>query len=117
MLYLDILGASLSLLATLLFVDARVNAWPVSLLAIIINLFLYFKAGIYGDFALHCGYLVTALYGWYCWHASDANRRPLHIHLLSNQQRTFILGFGSIATVILFLIGLLLNAFPYHFDL
>ncbi len=64
---LDPIGSFFSLFATYLFTRASVFAWPVSIGAISINLFLYYDKGIFGHAGLEIIYLITTLYGWWFW--------------------------------------------------
>ncbi|WP_229669385.1 nicotinamide riboside transporter PnuC [Legionella impletisoli] len=66
MLY-DLLGAIFSLLATYFFITQKKIAWSISLIATVLNAWLYFSHGIYADMALECFYFATSAYGWYCW--------------------------------------------------
>lgn len=75
---LDPMGAGLSLLATYFFTKASIHAWPISILAIVINTFLYFSKGIYGQVGLECFYLLTTLYGWFVWSQKETTK-PLSI--------------------------------------
>jgi nicotinamide mononucleotide transporter len=65
--WLDPIGATLSLFATYYFTKARLRAWPLSIAAIIVNSFLYWNKGIYGQMGLEVLYFITTLYGWYYW--------------------------------------------------
>lgn len=64
---LDPIGAAIALLATYQFTKASFFAWPISLIAITINSYLYWQKGIYGHVGLECIYLMSTLYGWYLW--------------------------------------------------
>lgn len=64
---LDPIGAGCSILATYYFTQARACAFPISLLAICVNSILYYQKGIYAHLGLEVTYVVSGLYGWYCW--------------------------------------------------
>ncbi len=64
---LDPIGAGCSILATYYFTQARSCAFPISLFAIGINSILYFQKGIYAHLGLEAIYVVSSVYGWYCW--------------------------------------------------
>ena len=65
--WLDALGASLSFLSTFFFVRARTSAWFFTIPAVLINMYLYYVSGIYGDAGIELVYLISALYGLYMW--------------------------------------------------
>lgn len=65
--YFDFFGTIFSLLATSLFVTNSKKAWPVSIIAITINSWLYFTKGIYAHLFLESFYLMSCIYGWIFW--------------------------------------------------
>lgn len=67
---LDLLGATTSLISTCFFIRGSYKAWPISLMAIFINSFLYWKKGIYADMSLEFAYLFFTCYGWYYWQST-----------------------------------------------
>ena len=77
--WLDVIGAIFSLASTLLYIKANKSAWPISLVAICINIFLYYKTGIYGDMSLEIIYFTLVFYGWYQWAWGGANNTNLTI--------------------------------------
>lgn len=79
---LDYLGAFFSLLSTLLFVFQSYWAWPMSLLAILVNSYLYLLTGIYADMTLELFYLLSCLYGWWDWKKS-ADLKEFFVHRLT----------------------------------
>lgn len=75
----DIIGASLAFLATIFYIRINVWAWPIGLIAIGIDMFLYGYKGIYGDMALNSIYLLMTLYGWYQWKFGGNNHTELPV--------------------------------------
>lgn len=69
--FLDILGASLDLLSTWYFIRLNTKAWPVGLMAAVINTWLYWNQEIYADMCLSCFYCLNFVYGWYAWNQPD----------------------------------------------
>lgn len=65
--YLDLCGAATALAATVFFVFSSIWAWPLSLSAVIIDLYLYYKSGIYGDMTLQVYFGLSSVYGWWRW--------------------------------------------------
>lgn len=64
---LDLLGTIASLLSTYLFIRLHKAAWLVSLVAILINGWLYWQKGIYADMVLEMLYFLSICYGWLQW--------------------------------------------------
>lgn len=73
---LDPIGASLSLLSTFCFVNAKRAAWIVGMLAILVNTTLYFFKGLYGQVALEGVYMVSMVYGLVLWTSSQNENKP-----------------------------------------
>ena len=81
---LDFIGSSLSLSATILFVRASRWAWIISLVAIAINATLFYRLGIYGDFALQILYAFLSLYG--LWHWQPQGQESAKVKIFSGKQ-------------------------------
>ncbi|KTD64877.1 nicotinamide riboside transporter PnuC [Legionella spiritensis] len=94
---LDISGTLASLLATWLFIRINRKAWLVSMLATILNAWLYWQKGIYADMTLESFYFISTGYGWLTWRKPHKNQ-PGEISNLTGMQ-WIILGF---AVLILF---------------
>lgn len=80
---LDITAAACGFLATIFFIKINKYAWPLSLVAIAIDIFLYMHKGLYGDFMLQCVYLISVFYGWYEWLYGGKNKKELPISSMS----------------------------------
>lgn len=70
----DIIGALLSLSATLAFIVLSWWAWPMSLLASVVNAGLYAHHHLLGDTVLELLYAGIAIVGIYRWRFSDSPR-------------------------------------------
>ncbi len=81
--WLDFVGASLSLLSTYYFTQAKRLAWLISLFAITLNTILYWQKGVYGHLLLEGIYFVSMIYGWYQWSGNVANKDYRPIRYLS----------------------------------
>lgn len=64
---LDYLGAGASLLSTICYIKQSTWAWPLTIMATLINCILYKNTGIYADMALECFYCLSSIYGYYHW--------------------------------------------------
>ena len=89
---LDFLGAAFAIAATVAFAFASVVAWPLSLIAISLDLILYFKLQIYGDALLQMGYFVMSIYGWWVWLRPSVGVNSLQIRWLTMKERSILLG-------------------------
>jgi nicotinamide mononucleotide transporter len=106
--FLDLLGAILSLLATYYFIRINSKAWGISLLAIMMNGWLYWQKGIYADTVLESFYFLSTCYGWYLWRrVLVQNTAPSIIHI-SLRQCGIVLSLGLIIFVF---VAWLLTAF------
>lgn len=97
---LDVLGSSLGLVDTLLLVRASIWAWPIGILAILINMVLYFKVMLYADLALQMVYLASSLYGWYYWLWGAKNNHPVPITHITLKLSLILLCLAGVATLI-----------------
>lgn len=77
--WLDPIGSTCSTASTVLYVLASWLAWPVSLMAILINGYLYATSGLYADTVKECIYLCLSLYGWYEWLRGGKGHQPVAI--------------------------------------
>jgi len=65
--FLDISGAIFGFLATYCFIRVNLLGWPLSLIAICLDIVLCLKSGIYGNMVLQFIYFFISIYGWYQW--------------------------------------------------
>ncbi|MCL9684428.1 nicotinamide riboside transporter PnuC [Legionella maioricensis] len=65
--FFDLLGALISLISTYYFIRLNSKAWPVGMIATILNSWLYWHKGIYADMLLEFFYFLSMVYGWYKW--------------------------------------------------
>ena len=80
---LDLFGAMTSLSATLLFITVNRNAWLITLVATLLNGYLYAQKGIYADMLLEVAFFASAFYGWFNWR-NTATHKPVEITNLSS---------------------------------
>ncbi|WP_423063001.1 nicotinamide riboside transporter PnuC [Candidiatus Paracoxiella cheracis] len=79
---LDIVGAVFALLSTIFYVKADKWAWPLGLVATVLDATLYGLTGIYGDMTLAGIYFISMFYGWYMWtHKNNRNEALAITHL------------------------------------
>ncbi|RUR17258.1 nicotinamide riboside transporter PnuC [Legionella sp. km535] len=78
----DLVGALTSLLSTYFFIRLNNKAWPIGILATILNGWLYWHKGIYADMMLEIGYFLSMCYGWSIWYKQslikdNSTQKPL----------------------------------------
>lgn len=102
---LDIAGAGLALTSTYYFTKAARFAWCLGIIAVVINIALYWQKGIFGHFILECIYFVSFIVGLWHWRPNSHTKQ---IKKLTFKQ---ILLLSSVSLVFIILIALLLNYF------
>lgn len=88
---LDFVGASLSLISTYYFTQAKRLAWLVGLFAVTLNFVLYWQKGIYGHLLLEGIYFFSMVYGFYQWSTGVAKPTRLIRYLSLKQILQYIL--------------------------
>lgn len=91
----DLFGAFFSLLATYYFIKINKLAWLITLLATILNGYLYWNKGIYADMLLESFYFLSACYGWYLWNTKKLKAERPIIYNLSIKQWLLVFGFAA----------------------
>jgi len=95
----DISGSLFSLISTLLFVRVNIWAWPVGIVAILIDGTLYWYKGLYADVGKESVYFVMMWYGWYAWLYGGQQQQALPVSALNSVQRQIYLISAIIATL------------------
>lgn len=65
--FFDLIGALVSITSTYFFIRSNNKAWPVGMIATLVNGWLYWHKGIYADMLLEFCYFLSMGYGWYNW--------------------------------------------------
>lgn len=102
--YLDFIGAIFAFISTIAYIRISPLAWPIGLIAIGIDIFLYWQKGIYGDMALQSIYLSMTFYGWYSWLFGGINKSELPITSLTPILAKLLAITAVIATTITFIL-------------
>lgn len=76
---LDVIGTIFGFMSTICYIRINPLAWPIGLVAIICDMILFAKKGIYGDLGLNGIYLIMTIYGWYNWKFGGTNKTELPI--------------------------------------
>ena len=101
---LDLSGSVLAFTSTVFYVRINPLAWPVGLLAILIDISLYFKKGLFGDTCLNGVYFILTLYGWYRWKFGGKSRSELPISSINKKLALKLLLIASIGIYAAFFI-------------
>lgn len=65
--YIELIAATLGLIAIFLQIRQNVLYWPVSIILVSLYIVVYIQARLYADMSLQVYYLVISFYGWYYW--------------------------------------------------
>ena len=65
--YLDFIGAVLGIIYILLEYRASIWLWAVSIIMPLVDMMLYYRAGLYADFGMAIYYALAAIYGYAMW--------------------------------------------------
>lgn len=98
---LDFLGTVSAFASTWFYTRINALAWPIGLIAIIIDTGLYFKKGIYGDVFLQFIYIGITFYGWWQWLYGGEKRTKLPVTSISPKMAMILSGISLISVVIL----------------
>jgi nicotinamide mononucleotide transporter len=95
---LDFFGTVFSLLATYCFIKRNNLAWVLSIVAILLNSWLYFIKGIYAHMWLESYYLITSIYGLYFWAKDKQSKSPsISIKSLTSRDLMWLFLFISVS--------------------
>lgn len=81
-LFIEILGFVIGVIYLVLEYYAKPQVWIASVVMPMISMWLYFRKGLYADFAINIYYVVIAVYGYIAWtmrSRKDADRPALRI--------------------------------------
>ncbi|MFY7697921.1 MAG: nicotinamide riboside transporter PnuC [Legionella sp.] len=102
MIFFDLFGSLFSLISTYFYIRLDSKAWLVSIMAILINTYLYWQSGIYADTCLELFYLLSTIYGWYQWtNKPKPNKNNLVSHL-SYWQAGCLIILGTMSYIMLY---------------
>ena len=90
--YLDFITATLDLFTTYLYVIASMWMWPLTIFTSLLNIYLFYHVGIYGDAGKALFYVVSAIYGWYYWQKGKRSSGHLEIGTLSWYSSGILIG-------------------------
>ncbi len=99
--YIELIAASLGLVAIYLQIKQKVWYWPVSMVLVSLYIFVYIKAKLYADMSLQVYYLVISFYGWYHWMSGNREDpgKKLPVNFVSKKLAVYL----SIASIVFFI--------------
>lgn len=65
--FIEIIGAVTGVASVWLLTRQNALGWPLGLVYIVISMFLFFKARLYGEFVAHIVFFILSVYGWLNW--------------------------------------------------
>lgn len=109
--WLDVVGASLSLISTYHFTKSYHSAWIIGIFAIVLNTILYWQKGVYGHVLLECIYFVIMIIGLMKWKSNNNTT----VYQLSTKQMLIAssIAFSLFLSYAYFLIAYTPSTIPY----
>ena len=101
--YIEIIAASLGLVAIYLQIKQKIWYWPVSIVLVSLYIIVYIEAKLYADMSLQVYYLVVSFYGWYYWIFGKREDRTKKLPVKFVSRR---LGIGLFIISVLLFIGI-----------
>ncbi len=101
--YIEVIAASLGLIAIYLQIKQKVIYWPVSIVLVSLYIAVYIKAKLYADMSLQLYYLVISFYGWYYWMFGQKKKEEKKIPVTRASKKTL---YWSLIAAIAFFIGI-----------
>ncbi len=100
--YIEVIAASLGLIAIYLQIRQKVIYWPVSIVLVSLYIAVYIEAKLYADMSLQVYYLVISFYGWYYW-MFGKKKQEKKVPVTRASKKTL---FWSLIAAIAFFIGI-----------
>lgn len=106
---LEIIGFTTGIIYLWLEYKASIYLWVAGIIMPTVNLFVYFKAGLYADFAMDIYYTLIAVYGWFVWKYGNKMKRELKEKAkaelpITHTPKSYILPLLSISAILWILI-------------
>jgi len=99
--YVEVIAASLGLIAIYLQIKQKVIYWPVSIVLVSLYIAVYIKAKLYADMSLQVYYLVISFYGWYFWIFGKKKKSSEKVIVSRASKKVLLLSF--IASIVFFI--------------
>jgi nicotinamide mononucleotide transporter len=96
---LQIICTILGIAVVLLNTKEKVLAWPLTVMATVLGLFIYYEKRLYAKCLLNIIYLILGMYGWYQWLYGNRAKKSLRVST-TNLRTMGILGLTGVAFVV-----------------
>ncbi len=84
--------------------------WPITLIADLLYLVVFYQAKLYSDTLLQACFVVFTLYGWWHWHRGVRQEGEVKISPLKSRDALIAIALGAIGSIALYLITRRMNA-------
>lgn len=109
--YLEIFGTAVGVAYLILEYRASAWLWLAGLVMPVIYLFVYYRAGLYADFAISVYYILASLYGIFCWMFLKNKKSDTQQITISVMPRRYWVAVTALFFVLFGVIGILLSQF------
>ncbi|MEI8205069.1 MAG: nicotinamide riboside transporter PnuC [Bacteroidota bacterium] len=82
--YIELIGSVLGIMYVILATRENSWCWLLGILNVLIYIYVFFKAGIFGNMSLQVVYLIISFYGWYLW-VRGSNKEGVAISRISTK--------------------------------
>jgi len=87
--WIELFGTALNLWSVWLVAKRKILTWPVSIIAVLLFMSLFYQIRLYSDAIEQIYYLLTSIYGWWLW-TSPAGSRELGVKFTFSSGRLII---------------------------
>ena len=85
----EIFGLFAGSLSIALLIKQNIWTWPVGIAYTVASLYIFYRAKLYADVALHVFFLIMSLYGWYYW-LRGSNRVDSELPVSSEERKVLV---------------------------
>jgi nicotinamide mononucleotide transporter len=98
---LELVAASIGLVAVWLMVREHVWSWPIGAVMVALYIVIFYRARLYADAGLQVIYLGLQFYGWYQWLHGGARHDALTVSRATPRTLAAVIAIGAAGTVLL----------------
>lgn len=98
---IELLAATLGVLAVWLTVRQNPWCWPIGLAMVVIYSWLFYEVKLYSDMLLQGVFAVLQLYGWWQWTRGGQQQQGRHVSALTAPGLLFSLALGGVGSLLL----------------
>lgn len=89
--YIELLASVLGILYVILAIRQNIWCWMAGIINVVLYIFIFLNARLYGDMALQVFYLLMSIYGWYSWKFSKSKNKEVLVVTQLTQNSGFLL--------------------------